>query len=613
MAENTVIVSEINYDVVVDEQNNIAVEISVPSIGPAGYAGSVGYTGSAGYTGSVGFTGSQGNTGDVGYAGSQGYTGSVGFTGSTGQQGYTGSAGDIGYTGSVGASGYTGSVGFVGSQGPIGFTGSQGDIGFTGSQGTTGYTGSKGDAGYTGSVGSTGFTGSVGDVGFTGSAGYTGSKGDAGYTGSVGDVGFTGSAGYTGSKGDAGYTGSQGVQGLPGLPGNTGYTGSQGDVGFTGSQGVTGYTGSANWQNIAMLGFDTTAGYTGSQPGDLFWDSGNGTLALQLAGNNVTLQLGQEEVVRVFNSTASPMTGGQIVYVSGAQGNRPAVTLASATAEMSSSVTLGMVTEAIASGAEGFVTTSGMVNGLNTSAFAEGVPLWLSDTVPGAVTTTRPTAPSHAVLVGYVVRQHTHAGSIFVKIQNGYELNELHNVLLTSPTAGQVLGYNGSIWVNVTNPGYTGSVGYTGSQGDQGYTGSKGADGVIGYNGSIGYTGSAGYTGSQGPVGYTGSTSSPVITTPTYSGTVVADVSGLVDVVRITLTGNLQLGFTGAVDGQKFIVELTQDSVGGRTLTYDTSVRFGTDIVSTTLTTTANKTDKVGFIYNNASGKYDVIAFAKGY
>lgn len=102
------------------------------------------------------------------------------------------------------------------------------------------------------------------------------------------------------------------------------------------------------------------------------------------------------------------------------------------------------------------------------------------------------------------------------------------------------------------------------------------------------------------------------IATPAYSASMSVDVAGY-SVVRITLTGNLQLGFTGGVDGQKFIVELIQDGNGNRTLSYDSSVRFGTDLTATTLSTASGKLDRIGFIYNASAGKYDVIAFAKGY
>ena len=314
--------------------------------------------------------------------------------------------------------------------------------------------------------------------------------------------------------------------------------------------------------------------------------------------------------VFVFNATGAPLTEGQIVYVSGAQGNRPSVLLASSNSEVGSSVTLGMVTEPIATGAEGFVTTAGMVNGLNTSALVEGSAVWLGST-PGTYTTTKPSFPQHRVLVGYVVRSHTAAGSIFVKIQNGSELDELHDVNIVSPTVGQVLSYTGSHWANSSVVGFTGSAGFTGSQGIQGVPGFTGS---VGFTGSTGFSGSVGFTGSQGPIGFTGSAGSGGVTvlSPAYFATMSVDVTGG-DVVRITLTGNLQLGFTGGVDGQKFIVELIQDGVGGRTISYDSSVRFGTDIVATTLSTAANKIDRVGFIFNQAAGKYDVIAFAKGY
>lgn len=107
-------------------------------------------------------------------------------------------------------------------------------------------------------------------------------------------------------------------------------------------------------------------------------------------------------------------------------------------------------------------------------------------------------------------------------------------------------------------------------------------------------------------------TKQPIISTPAYQASLSTSVAG-VDVVRITLTGNITLGFTGGVDGQKFILELIQDGSGNRSVTYDTSVRFGSDITATVLSTAANKIDRIGVIYNATANKYDVIAFAKGY
>lgn len=102
------------------------------------------------------------------------------------------------------------------------------------------------------------------------------------------------------------------------------------------------------------------------------------------------------------------------------------------------------------------------------------------------------------------------------------------------------------------------------------------------------------------------------VNTVSYSGTITANVANY-SVVRITLAGNPTIDFTGGVDGQKIIVELIQDATGNRTVSWGTSVRFGSDITSITLSTTGNKLDRIGLVYNSAAGKYDVMAYARGF
>lgn len=189
----------------------------------------------------------------------------------------------------------------------------------------------------------------------------------------------------------------------------------------------------------------TTAG-----GGLLTWDDGNGTAQLTLKGGNTTLQVGQETLARVYNDSGVSLTDGQVVYISGSQGNRVAVKLAKADSEATSAGTLGMVTEPIAIGAEGFITILGTVNGLNTSGLTAGALIYLSDSTAGAYTINKPTSPSHSVIIGYVERIHATAGSIYVKVDNGYELDELHNVVITSPTNGDLLLYNSATttWEN---------------------------------------------------------------------------------------------------------------------------------------------------------------------
>lgn len=224
----------------------------------------------------------------------------------------------------------------------------------------------------------------------------------------------------------------------------------------TGSLNITGSIQTPNWIDFK----------TGSdQPqaiGRLGWDDGNGTLNLGLKGGNVNLQLGQEMIARVYNADSVPLTDGMIVYISGSQGNRIAVKRAVATSDALSANTLGMVTEPISVGAEGFITTQGVVNGLNTSALTPGAILYLSSSA-GEYTPVKPTAPIHTVIVGYVQRSHATVGSIYVKIDNGYELGELHDVVDTTTTSsyGDLLVKSGSVWTNSKQ--LTGSYGLTGS------------------------------------------------------------------------------------------------------------------------------------------------------
>lgn len=150
------------------------------------------------------------------------------------------------------------------------------------------------------------------------------------------------------------------------------------------------------------------------------------------------------------NDTAADIPRGTVVYPNGSNGIHPLLALSQANAEGTSSKTFGITYETIAKNKEGLVIEFGLIENLNTSALTEGAAIWLSPTVPGGMTSTKPSAPNHLVLVGFCVRSHINFGKIFVKVQNGFELDELHNVKITSPTDGQYLRYQAStgLWVN---------------------------------------------------------------------------------------------------------------------------------------------------------------------
>lgn len=203
-----------------------------------------------------------------------------------------------------------------------------------------------------------------------------------------------------------------------------------------------------NLSNVNGILFDITPSPEPTATGAMFWDNGNGTPSVIL-DTDVTLQIGQENLVKVYNGTGSTITNGSVVAVTGAQGQRPSVALADADSETLSSNTLGIATESIANGAEGFVTTFGLVRGLDTSAFSAGASIYLSQTA-GAFTAIRPAAPANTVFLGWVISVNASSGELFVNISNGWELDELHNVLITSPASGNTLIYDATagVWKN---------------------------------------------------------------------------------------------------------------------------------------------------------------------
>jgi hypothetical protein len=175
--------------------------------------------------------------------------------------------------------------------------------------------------------------------------------------------------------------------------------------------------------------------------------AGDGSLiSFPVAGQSGTL------VRQVRNTTGATLTKGTVVYISGASGNKPTVSKAIATADSTSAQTFGLVQANISNNSNGYVVCVGDIAGLNTSAFTEGVQLYLSATTAGTYTSTKQYAPNHLVYVGVVTRSHPTQGEIEVKIQNGYELDELHDVSIVSEVNNDGLFYESStnLWKNKT-------------------------------------------------------------------------------------------------------------------------------------------------------------------
>lgn len=204
------------------------------------------------------------------------------------------------------------------------------------------------------------------------------------------------------------------------------------------------------------ISFNTAPSTSSTAIGTLSWNATDETLDL-IVKNGTTLQIGQESYIKVLNKSGTNFLNGQVVYISGAQGQRLTAELAQANSEVTSRATIGILTENINNNHQGFATTSGLVRDIDTSAWTEGDPLYLSASTAGGITNVKPTAPNHTVILGWVVRSHAVNGSIYVKVDNGLELDELHDVKITTPVTGDVLTYDSStsLWKNATQVAIT--------------------------------------------------------------------------------------------------------------------------------------------------------------
>lgn len=170
------------------------------------------------------------------------------------------------------------------------------------------------------------------------------------------------------------------------------------------------------------------------------------------------------EGIAIFgrNSTGSTLYKGSIVYISGSTGNRPNFTLSRANAEATSAGTFGMILADIPNNTDGYVMSAGYVDNLDTRTTAphpitsvtlsDGDKLYLDPNTAGYVTNVKPSAPNHLVYIGVVTRTSPTNGTIVLRIQNGYELDELHDVAIASVANNDVLVYESSttLWKNKT-------------------------------------------------------------------------------------------------------------------------------------------------------------------
>ena len=148
--------------------------------------------------------------------------------------------------------------------------------------------------------------------------------------------------------------------------------------------------------------------------GRIYYDDNDKALNLKTDISGSTQSVGQEFWVRVINKTGVTISDGKVVFINGfdSTSGRPTIALAKADV-VATADPIGFATNTMLDDAEGFVTTMGFLNDLDTSSFTEGNAIFLSDATAGDFTATKPTL---VVTLGFVTKSDASTGQIFTTI-----------------------------------------------------------------------------------------------------------------------------------------------------------------------------------------------------
>lgn len=235
-------------------------------------------------------------------------------------------------------------------------------------------------------------------------------------------------------------------------------------------------SGSIN--NVDYIDFNTGSAEPAWKSGRVYWNNTDGALSVYNAEADISLQVGQENWVRAYNASGVLVTNGTAVRLVGSHGDAPEIQLARST-QVSGSVTrdnqiLGIATHDIEINSFGYITTFGLVKGLNTSAFADGDRLYVSSSA-GQLTKIAPVAPYEIIPAAIVVKASPGgSGILYVQPQQPVDFTDLSSVEIGDYTYGDILTYikSGSTGVWKHTNQLSGSYGLTGSLNATSLTGS---------------------------------------------------------------------------------------------------------------------------------------------
>jgi hypothetical protein len=198
---------------------------------------------------------------------------------------------------------------------------------------------------------------------------------------------------------------------------------------------------------VGFLDFDN-ASVPASKEKRCYWDDDDKTIHCFTEVTNFTVDLSHKLIKRINNQLNKTINKCQATYINGAQGQRATVDLADNSQENSSAGTIGLMGHDCASTSNCYIVLKGEVDVCDTSSFVVGDTLYLGK--GGNLTNIKPDTPDHLVVIGVVITSNANSGMISVDIKNGFEVDELHDVLIANISGGNLLVWNGTgnFWEN---------------------------------------------------------------------------------------------------------------------------------------------------------------------
>ena len=232
--------------------------------------------------------------------------------------------------------------------------------------------------------------------------------------------------------------------------------------------------------------------------GQLAWNATDNTLDLGVTAN-VTLQIGQEQLMPVKGGVDQTIRNGMAVYAGGVNGGSSLITVSAYSANtyfIDELFLVGVATEDLTSGGQGYITTFGRVRGVDGDEYSsggireDGTPVWnIGDilyvdpslSARGTLTTVLPVAPNRENPIAFVTAAPNQSNITLTVRANGahgYNLHDLHDISndVHGAVDGSILSYNNSL--SVWEPGLDLAVTSLSATGDIHTTGTYFSGGV---------------------------------------------------------------------------------------------------------------------------------------